>query len=726
VRGRAAGPPARATARARPHPRPAPAAGSGLQYEGWLIAEARRRNPAIVTYALSWGVPAWVGDVNNSGPAFYSADNIAYQVSWVTCLRETTGESLDTIGLWNEKPQPPDASYVLALKAALAAAGSAATRIVVMDGQWDAAEFALARADTDFAASVYAAGLHYPCQAPHPEVADVGWALWASEDYSRDPAWENGGTYWGKALSQNYVLSNITATISWSLIWSAYTDLVCDGAGLMRAHTPWSGNYEVSAPIWLSAHTTQFTAPGWRYLSTASTGSGVVTGAAGAPAGTWVALVPPAGAPAGLTVVVETLVNDACVKRAYEPVTARFVVAGGAPLPAPGAALAVWRSRRDALFVREADVALAADGSFELSLMPDEIVTASTTPGATKGSFAAPVPAAAPWPLPFREDFGGYADGALARFFADQGGSFRVENGVYLQVAAGDPGSNGWGADVEPLTQVGSEEWADYAATVVVRFNATGPYGARARGPDGPLALAPCDAADAAQAFAAGPADGYLRNALSGGCMEVNGCGTLVDSYECVTEGASCGGTAPAYPNLRWSYDAATGALASANGGVLTAAANGTLYALPPAAGAAQRWDVNATTGQIALRGGAQCVSAPPRRVYARLCGRVSVFSGFAGDLTAYCLEVLHSGAWALVAHAGQGAANLAAGALDAFDAAAGNELGIAFAGPIVTASARGRVLAQVDGGATSGAGNILIGSGWHSFQFDDVRVVAA
>ena len=27
---------------------------TGLQYEGWLIQEARKRNPAIKTYGLSW------------------------------------------------------------------------------------------------------------------------------------------------------------------------------------------------------------------------------------------------------------------------------------------------------------------------------------------------------------------------------------------------------------------------------------------------------------------------------------------------------------------------------------------------------------------------------------------------------------------------------------------------------------------------------------------------
>jgi hypothetical protein len=31
-------------------------------YELWLIQQAKARNPAVQTYGLSWGVPAWVGN----------------------------------------------------------------------------------------------------------------------------------------------------------------------------------------------------------------------------------------------------------------------------------------------------------------------------------------------------------------------------------------------------------------------------------------------------------------------------------------------------------------------------------------------------------------------------------------------------------------------------------------------------------------------------------------
>ena len=31
-------------------------------YEWFILQEALKRNPGIITYGLSWGVPGWIGE----------------------------------------------------------------------------------------------------------------------------------------------------------------------------------------------------------------------------------------------------------------------------------------------------------------------------------------------------------------------------------------------------------------------------------------------------------------------------------------------------------------------------------------------------------------------------------------------------------------------------------------------------------------------------------------
>jgi hypothetical protein len=68
-------------------------------YEGWLAAEAKARNPDIKIWSLSWGVPGWVGNVSGHSPTYYCSDNIAYQIAWLRCLRDSWGVRSDYIGL---------------------------------------------------------------------------------------------------------------------------------------------------------------------------------------------------------------------------------------------------------------------------------------------------------------------------------------------------------------------------------------------------------------------------------------------------------------------------------------------------------------------------------------------------------------------------------------------------------------------------------------------------
>src|SRR5262249_5091919 len=70
----------------------------------------------------------------------------------------------------------------------------------------------------------------------------------------------------GKIFNRNYVTGKMTKTEIWSPVTSYFDNLPAANSGLMRANTPWSGNYFVAPALWVAAHTTQFAFPGWTYL----------------------------------------------------------------------------------------------------------------------------------------------------------------------------------------------------------------------------------------------------------------------------------------------------------------------------------------------------------------------------------------------------------------------------------------------------------------------------
>src|SRR5207244_4124424 len=123
-----------------------------------------------------------------------------------------------------------------------------------------------------------AIGAHYPSHNGYtssPVAQTFSQPLWSSEEGI-------GGATWAKALSlaklynRNYIVGKMTKSEIWSPITSYYDLLAAAGSGLMRANSPWSGNYTVSPAIWAAAHTTQFTSPGWKYLE--GGGNGLLPG----------------------------------------------------------------------------------------------------------------------------------------------------------------------------------------------------------------------------------------------------------------------------------------------------------------------------------------------------------------------------------------------------------------------------------------------------------------
>lgn len=300
----------------------------------------------------------------------------------------------------------------------------------------------------------------------------------------------------------------------------------------MYAFEPWSGSYTVNAPIWTSAHTCQFTQPGWSMLLVQGGGSGTLAGG-----GSYVTYVAPDG---NFTVVVEKL-QGACLRCAGETAVAEeltLTLAGGLER---FRRLQLWSTNDSSEFVRWPDVQLSANNQVKLAVQPDNIYTLSSWyNGQSKGSVT--IPPSAPFALPYADNFDSYASDGLARFFADDGGSFQVANSpdnnvtrgrVYKQWVPVEAGVNGWGQDTDPVSYIGNPEWTDVKLQVDVWLEPSLPP-PQPPAPPGPSQWL------------------FFRSAANGQCLDVLGqsvaAGTVIDTYACVQQ-----------DNERFSYNAATG-----------------------------------------------------------------------------------------------------------------------------------------------------------------------
>lgn len=507
-------------------------------YETWLINEAKARNPDIITYALSWALPHWVGDGNGNGTGMHSPDNWLYQTKFVECVKNVTGYDLDIIGTMNEKfPGPP--SYVTGLRAALDEAGFTRTQISVYDGDYSVSNIVSdALADPNFNASFTSVGRHYPCDYPFPTIeSEIHKAYWSSEDLSTENSW-TGAACWAKLLNQNYVRMNMTSTIAWSLIWSAPETLPFAGNGLMSAQEPWSGHYSggdgggfpgnetsLNGPIWTTAHTTQFTSPGWRYLHVPGGGSGFLPPESGN--GSYVTLVPQ-NSTSDFTIVIEKIATPSCKCNPNSSTLVGDGVATFSVLPIggfPGAntILHVWRTNQSLQFYQDDDIVIDANGTFSIFIPRDTLVTLSTLSGASHGQPSAPIPPPSSFPLPYYDNFNSYPeDETIVQYFADQTGSFAVRDGKFQQVVPIDPGVNNWAAeDVDPITLIGDHSLSDVIVSVDVSFQSAVNASGKGRGIYGFTYSMACIRITSYTGFKNGPPPGYCLSLNSTGAWLV-------------------------------------------------------------------------------------------------------------------------------------------------------------------------------------------------------------
>ncbi|XP_060684541.1 galactocerebrosidase isoform X2 [Hemiscyllium ocellatum] len=384
-------------------------------YEWWLMKEAKKRNPNIKLIGLPWAFPGWIGCGTNW--PYTCPDKTAYYVaSWIHGAKSYHNLDIDYVGIWNERTF--NTKYIEVLRQSLDKIGLKNVGIIAADGTWGIANDMLV--DPYLNDAVEIIGAHYPGTLSSSNARKTGKKLWSSEDYStvNDNV---GGGCWARILNQNFVNGNLTSTIAWNLVASYYKELPFGQDGLMTADEPWSGHYDVQSPIWVTAHTTQFTQPGWHYLKTVGH---LQKG------GSYVALTDGKG---NLTIIIETMTHDhsICIR---PPLPSYDVHQQNVTFKLQGSfknikALKVWHSKFDfvknsSTFFNQLSEIKPINGSFSLHLELDEIFTMTTISTGNRGSFPEPPPSTS-FPKIYKDNFNVESPPfSEAPNFADQTGVF--------------------------------------------------------------------------------------------------------------------------------------------------------------------------------------------------------------------------------------------------------------------------------------------------------------
>jgi hypothetical protein len=432
-------------------------------YEWWLMEEARKRNPQIILDTLPWGAPGWVGNGQ-----LYSQDMANYVADFLQGAKKTHQLDIAYTGIWNEKQF--DSTYVKELYRTLTGENIPA-KIVCCDeypgeglGQWSIVDTILK--DSEINAAVYAVGVHYPLvdgkYTTPANARSIGKPLWSSEDQPNSGGgpilsreWPVGGRILARLYNRNYLEGGFTKTEIWSPVTSYYDILAAPNSGLMYANTPWSGYYNVQGAIWATAHTTQFTQPGWQYLDSAS---GLLP-----EQGSFVSLKSANGK--DWSVVVETI-------DAKQPQSVTIAVTAGLSRDA----VHVWETNSQRTFVHVAEVP-SVDGKVSYALDPDSLYTFTTTTGQGRGT--AKPPADSPFPLPYADSFEDTEVARAPRFLSDQDGAFEAHPCQYRkgrcleQVITAKPIP--WGPLPDPFTLAGDVKWSDYRIAADILLTGNGP-----------------------------------------------------------------------------------------------------------------------------------------------------------------------------------------------------------------------------------------------------------
>jgi hypothetical protein len=414
----------------------------------WQVAQAAvRRNPSIQLLALQWGAPGWVGQ------DIWTQADVGYVITWLKCARQHHLR-ISYIGGWNEHGPGLDAGrrWLLSLRQAMDANGFRSVRYVAADSFLPSESGTqlsdMLRADPAYRKAVSVLGYHDNCRILCAGPARTfGKPVWESELGSIDT---RNGPLLADAINRSWITARTTAILEWPAVNAISPDLPYQDRGLVIADWPWSDYYQVTPLAWVTAHTTQFTRPGWQYAWHGArllpAGGSVVTYEHGR---NWSAVAETGSAtrPQKLTLRVSRPLSSATVH--------------------------VWGSdlRHHRYLIRLAN---HHGPVVTLTLRPGWLYTLTTTTG-QRPHVAGPRGAPSPAPLPYASsrdsaDLPSLLSPVQGSFSYDPSGAWFTQDADREPVLSQAPKVT-WD---HPYALVGDDSWTDYAISADVMFTATG------------------------------------------------------------------------------------------------------------------------------------------------------------------------------------------------------------------------------------------------------------
>src|SRR2546421_12460162 len=187
-----------------------------------------------------------------------------------------------------------------------------------------------------------------------------------------------------------------TAYLNWPLVAATTPTLPFSTVGLAVAPSPWSGAYRLGKETWATAQVTQFTAPGWKFIDSAS---GYLGGDRAN--GSFVSLKSTNGK--DYSTILETAAATAAQGISVH-------VTGGLST----GTVHVWAtnlnsSNASSYFLKQPDLT-PSGGRYTLTLQPGFVYSLTTTTAQGKGTASSP--GSHGLALPYKHSFDGYATGS--------------------------------------------------------------------------------------------------------------------------------------------------------------------------------------------------------------------------------------------------------------------------------------------------------------------------